>query len=196
MMFYAAWLLTVFCPMVFGLGRPRRQPGWALAGTAVGIVAGVILVLTGRMLDQTSLGGAVVVLAVLRLARPDAVEIGRLGSAVLALQGSALLVSYGVPVWAALVLGGVAALLPAWLYYRSARFAPPSVQEEALLLALALGLVLGAAPEVESGWRSALILNTTVRAADIAHPIPHWVWLSLAAAAVVGMASRWWRRGS
>ena len=195
MTFYAAWLLTVFCALALGLGQPGRGSGWALAGTVVGIIAGLILVLTGRLLDQVSLGGAVVALALLRLARPGAVEVGRLGSAALALQGSALLMSYGLPVWAALLPGLLAALLPVWLHSRNARFAPVSVQEEALLLVLVLGIVLGAAPEVGSGWRSALILNTTVRAAGTAHPIPHWVLLSLAAATALGVASRWWRRG-
>jgi hypothetical protein len=101
----------------------------------------------------------------------------------------------GLPLIPAAMVAAVVPLVSARLRLRHAAFAPPALRDEALLFALALGLVVAAAPTIVDGWHAATNLKMQGQASQGAAAIPAWT-LSLSAAALVvgGLYSLWSRR--
>jgi hypothetical protein len=184
---------------------PDAHPGAAVASSgrggvaafvwpALGAVAGALVVLFGWTASPIALAGFVIALAVLELTQHRFASIARVGAALLAMQVCGHLALSGVPTFVALPIGAALALLPTWLQRRSASFAPARMHEEALLIVLVLGVVLAAAPEIESGWRSATALNANAVGGGEAAPIPMWALGALGAALLIGCVSRMLRR--
>jgi hypothetical protein len=194
MSFYVVWLLTALASVALGaLPSPSRLA--AVWGMAVGAV----VVPVGWTVSSGGLAALVIALALCELiwlgrAPRQFTALARFGAAVLAMQASGHMAMSGVPMLIALLIGIVLALLPSWLYARSAAFAPARMHEEALLIVLTLGLVLAAAPEIESGWRSATALNANAVGSGDAAPIPMWALGALGATVLVGCISRMLRR--
>jgi hypothetical protein len=105
--------------------------------------------------------------------------------------------SQQLPAPAAIVVAPSVALLSAWLATSRPRFVTELMREEALLFALALGLVAAAAPSVAEGWRAATNLNAPAQNPldTAAMAIPTWT-IALASMALLsgGAFSLWSRR--
>jgi hypothetical protein len=204
MSFYLVWLLCVLGSVVLGAAAPMRasEDGafvWRVSASALGFpvagaLAGALVALFGWTVGAGTLASVVITLALLAIARPRYASIVRFGAALLAMQIAGHLSIAGIPMLLALPIGVVLALLPAWLQARSATFAPARMHEEALLIVLALAVVLGAAPEIESGWRAATALNASAASDPDASPIPTWALGALGAAVLIGCVSRMLRR--
>lgn len=205
MQFYVVWLLTALASVVLGAAAPPVRAdseaglvsgvSRAIFGVPVaGAIVGALAALLGWSVSTGALAGLVIALALLALLTPRYSPVARFGAALLAMQAAVHLFDSGVPMVLALLVGATFALLPAWLQTRGAGFAPARMQEEALLIVLALALVLGAAPEIESGWRSAMALNANAGQGADASPIPMWALGALGAAVLIGCVSRMLRR--
>jgi hypothetical protein len=82
----------------------------------------------------------------------------------------------------------------AYLSQRTPAFAPPLLQEEALVALLALGTLVAVAPTVSQGWRSALALNLADTGASMPL-VPVWMVCFVGAATALGGLWSLWRRG-
>lgn len=84
------------------------------------------------------------------------------------------------------------ALVSAYFTARRPSFASPAMRDEALLLALALGLAAGVFPGLSDGWRSAAALNAGESGAPVAAPA--WMLALVGGLMGAGGLYTWWRR--
>ena len=95
--------------------------------------------------------------------------------------------------WAVAYLAAATpAVVSAYFMARHPSFAPPAVRDEALLLALALGLASAIFPGLSEGWRSAAALNAGEAAA--AGAVPAWILGLVGTLLGAGGLYTWWRR--
>jgi|GEM_PF-1693066 len=194
MQFYAFWTLCGLAAVVLAAQVPAsKSPLPFVALGAAGFLAGPLLFRGSVALSAAYLGVLVVCLAVIQLLRPQTWMAAALGAGLIAAQAGAMLASEGLPVMLAVLMTAVLLAVPISLSVRQPRFAPSVIREEALLIVLVLGIVVAAAPEVASGWASAVALNsgTPGRAGS---SIPAWALLALGVAAALGGVSRFWRQ--
>ncbi len=105
-----------------------------------------------------------------------------------------VLESYGLPGWIALPLGAGVPVTAAALAYRSRRFAPLGLREDALLAICVLGLVVAASPALSMGWQSAGTMNLEP-GGGVRTAMGPWVPLGLGAVVSLGGLHTLWRRG-
>ena len=77
-------------------------------------------------------------------------------------------------------------LASAWLTNHRPAFAPPVLREEALLVLLIAGVVVGMAPTVAQGWQSAVALNMTTDTGARRAALPVWMLSFVGASVALG----------
>jgi hypothetical protein len=127
-----------------------------------------------------------------RLIHKGDAGIDRVLGGVSAALGGALYAGYGLNVWIAAASAAMVLAIGVWLA-QSQRPSTAPVREAALAT-VALGAVLaGLAPEVATGWRSALILNKTPPPAHVV-AIPGWALAFVSVALLAGVVRGFWVR--
>ncbi len=86
-------------------------------------------------------------------------------------------------------------LASAWLTNHRPTFAPTVLREEALLILLIAGVVVGMAPTVAQGWQSAVALNMTTDTGAPGPLVPVWTLSFVGASVALGGLWSMWRRG-
>lgn len=187
--FYGLWMLCGVSCAVFAADAARRIAN--LVGVSLGLVAGALIVRADRVPDVVWIGGFVFAIAVWRLTKPGKVA-GVATSAAAGLLAAiwvSLFTRPGLPAAAAIPVALAVVVFSAWMGARDARFAPPVIHDEALMLLVLLGAALAVAPGVAAGWQSATALNLTLddkRAAAFA--VPEWTILVMLASVSLGGA--------
>jgi hypothetical protein len=133
-------------------------------------------------------------MAATRLLRPPHPAIMAIAAGALAAEWAGLIHAQGVMQPVAIVSAAALPLASAYLAQRSPAFAPPLLQEEALVALLALGGVVAIAPTVAQGWRSALALNLADTGASMPF-VPVWMVCFAGASTALGGLWSLWRRG-
>ena len=188
-------LLGVLCAIGAATLAAVSGPRWAgPIGASVGFAAGAAWLGFGAIVSPGLAGLVAAGAAGLVLARPAwaplaAVAAGLLAAfwvPVLRLQGLTIPVAVGLA-----ILVPLAAIL---LSFRGARFAPLAELEGALLLVVAVGLALAAAPQVAQGWRSAGIMNLEYATQAVPRAGAGIVGALTGILALGGGYALWWRR--
>jgi hypothetical protein len=189
----ALWFVCGLGTAIFAALHPMRR-GAAVA-FAVSAVAGAWWSYVGVPIDASpaTLGGIVASIAALYLTRAPRPVYAIALAGLLAGVWLGTLTSAGWPLAAA--VAGAVPLISARLRARHAAFAPPPLRDEALIFALALGVVVAAAPTIVDGWHAATNLKMQAPEPGSAAVIPAWT-LSLSGAALFlgGLYSLWSRR--
>ncbi|MEO5923171.1 MAG: hypothetical protein ABIR70_05020 [Bryobacteraceae bacterium] len=183
----ALWLLAGIGAVVFSTGAavPRR-----VAGVAVGFGLSAWLLWDG-VPDAATVAGFAALVAGFKLYRPGWVTLPAFCGGLLAAVLGALLAADGVPNWIAWFCAAIVPLVSIALASRNSNFAPESVQEEGMLLMLALGLGAAVGPALVDGWRSAGAMNIAGETANNAFPA--WVISAAGASTLIGGAWSLWR---
>lgn len=188
--FHVFWILCGFGAAVFATTATN---GWqGRLGLALGFAAAAIGARPGHLPDPAWAGGLTALAVVFHIFRPGRRVLAAACGGVLAGLWCSLLQMQGVPLAPALALAIALPVASALLAARRPAFAPPELQEEALLIVLGLALVVAVFPSVREGWRSAVALNLAMeRNSAVA---PAWGLLLGASAAVLGGFFSFWRR--
>jgi hypothetical protein len=104
-----------------------------------------------------------------------------------------LLRMQGVPSLAGVAAAASILALTVWLSQARPAFAPPVLQDDALLGVLALGLVLAVLPGILEGWQSAVTLNVGGANSDRAG-LPAWLVFMVVGSLAMGAAHSVWSR--
>jgi len=178
---------------VFAAGAAKSRLNFL--GLAGGFLAGALLMRPDRLPDITWIAGAILACAAFRVARPTAFAnaiVSTCAGAVAAVW-AALFQSQGVPLPAALPLAAGVPACSAWMSFRSPRYAPALIYEEALVMLIVFAAALAAAPGVTAGWQSAGALNLQGSRA-VAQAVPEWTMLTMLISASLGGAYSLWTR--
>jgi hypothetical protein len=189
--------------MLSGLGTAvlatcvRSRTAWlALAAGFATTAAWTIQ--SGRLPDASWIGCVVALIAAWQLVRPDsavAATVAAAGAGALAAIWGSVLQLEAIPRVAALLIGAGTMISTAWLANHRRSFAPPALREEGLLIILAMGVIVGTAPTVAQGWRSAVALNITDTAAAPGQVVSGWTLAFIGASVALGGLWSMWRRG-
>jgi hypothetical protein len=175
----------------------RTRLDWAVLALGFSVTT-TWTIQSGRSVDASWIGCVVAVIAAGQLARPDsatAAAIGAGGAGVAAATWAAVLQLEAIPPAPALVVAGGTLLASAWLTTHRPAFAPTTLREEALLILLIAGVVVGMAPTVAQGWQSAVALNMTVDTGAPGQLVPVWTLSFVGAAVALGALWSIWKRG-
>ena len=148
--------------------------------------------------ESTALVGGIAAVATgAMLIRPQYIRWAPVVAAVLAGMWIPVIASVRVPIVMAFIVAAAVPLTAAWLRRTDPAFAPASMCEEALLLVLAIGVVVAAAPTIADGWQAAANLKLQGPAAESASnmALPMWAVTTACAALLCGgLYSLWSRR--
>ncbi|MEO8256293.1 MAG: hypothetical protein ABI868_03010 [Acidobacteriota bacterium] len=196
MTFQALWMLSALGTAVLAT-VVRTRPG--AAALAIGFVATAAwTVQSGLPVDASWIGCLVALAAAGQLASPDAgaaAIVGAAGAGVVAAAWGAVLQAEGIPLALALGITGVTMISSVWLTNQRPVFAPTVLREEALLILLAAGVLVGMTPTVVQGWQSAVALNMAATPGASAQLVPVWTLSFVGAAVALGALRSAWRRG-
>lgn len=168
-----------------------RYPVLAAFGT--GFVALSLWTRLEGVPGPAPIGILVTVVVLLQLARPGFFPLTGFASGVLSGFGVPILQAQGVAVVPAFLMALGLPLLAILLALRRPMFAPLPLFEDALLMVLALGLIVAAAPAVASGWQAARVMNLEYEAAA-EETLAAWVpALGVLALLLGGGHALWWR---
>ena len=183
----ALWLLCGIGAVVFSTGAavPRR-----LAGVVAGFGLTSWLLRAG-VPDPASVAGFAALVAGCKIYRPAWITLPAFCGGLLAAVLGVLLREQGLPSPYALLLCAAIPAVSIALASRSSNFAPESMQEEGVLLMLALGLGAAVGPALIEGWRSAGAMNVAAEATN--NIMPAWVLSVAAASTFIGAAWSLWR---
>ena len=175
--------------MLCGLGSTilatTAATKWDAAALAAGYAASTAFTFTSTLPDAAWTGVAVAFVAALRIFRPRVPLLAPACGGVLAGITSALLQAQGLPAPLALSLSAAVLAMSALLTAKLPAFAPEALREEALLVAVGLGLAVATLPEISAGWHSALVLNREEQH-SANHVIANWVFVLSAASVALG----------
>lgn len=152
---------------------------------AAGFAASAAFTFTSTLPDAAWTGVVVAVVAALRIFRPRVAFLAPACGGVLAGITGALLQTQGLPAALALTLSGAVLAMSALLTAKLPAFAPEALREEALLVAVGLGLAVATLPEMSAGWHSALVLNREEQH-SANQVIANWVFVLSAASVALG----------
>lgn len=188
---HALWLLCALGTPAFAARAAGRRS--RLLAMVAGFVAASALAAAGRIPDAQAAGAAAAVAAFVYLVAPRHGWLAAALGGVVAGTSIGVLALLGLPVAAGVpaMLGVLA--LTVWLTRTRPSFAPDRLQEEALLGAGLLGLVVAALPGVLDGWQAARNLNVAVEAI-LAPAIPFWTLGLVAACGLLGAGHAVWIR--
>jgi hypothetical protein len=203
--FNALWMLCGLAAAIFAtfVAFPVETPGdgkengqrlvvWsALAG---GFALTSWWTRSGHPVDAAWVGGMVAVLAAAQLVRPGYPATLTAAAGSLAGLWASLVQAQGLPQPFAVASGAALPLASAFLSLQTPAFAPPLLQEEALVAILALGLVVAVSPTIAQGWQAALALNLVDRGASLP-PVPVSMVSFVGASTFLGALWSLWRRG-
>jgi hypothetical protein len=147
-----------------------------------------------RVIDASWIGGLAAILAAWQLFRPGSPLVMLAAAGALAALWGALLQVWGVPRLLAVPIAAVVPVVSAVLATRLPSFAPPLLREDAMLAILVLAVMVGVAPTITEGWRSAQVLNTT-DPTGASSPLPIWMMSFAGASLALGGLWSLWRRG-
>ena len=181
-----------------------RHRGWIRAGMiylaiTIGVVAAWILLAPKGFYDTFPGGGSHWVSVLPPYNEHLERDFGAtgLGLAVLAALAAiwmAMLRVEGLPWSAAAAVALTPPLLASYLTASQPLFGPRIVRDEALLIAVTLGLSVAVAPGILEGWRSATTLN--IQGKDVAgQTMPLWPLMLTAGSVGLGGLVALWRRG-
>lgn len=183
---------TVFATATVGVVSSfARTMNWIALATGFGLTTWLG---SGQPIDASWIGGLVAILVAWQLLRPGRPFLALAAAGALAALWASLLQVLGVPRLLAVPLAAIAPIVSASLARRRPAFAPLLLREEAMLTILILALVVGMAPTVSQGWRSALALNVTGKSGPSAL-VPIWMMSLVGASMALGGLWSLWRRG-
>jgi hypothetical protein len=165
----------------------------AARGAAALVFVAVAVLLYERVPTVALASTGIAVAAALMLLRPAWPRVALACAAACAALWAAVLQQQGLALPLALGIAGAAPLAASLLARRRARFAPPALRDEALVLVGACALILAVAPGLIAGWRSAVALQATPLGADAAPAAP-WPFAVAAACIALGGVYSVWRR--
>lgn len=192
MLVSAFGILCGFAVVVFiAASRPGIR---ALTSTAVVAVLTFVALPAGSLPDPVWSALGALGLAALLLWRPELSLIAAGAAGAAATGWYSLLVAQGLGVWPSLAVVGLLTVAVLVLHWRSERFAPAHLREEALLIVAAFALIVACWPAVEAGYRSATVL-TAERVSAPALAEARWaLQLSLSLVLLGGLYGYWKRR--
>ena len=190
--YHVMWMLCALGAITFGAAAARSRGRMAAfwGGFAMAAAWGV-----WRGLPDAPVVGALAAVAVAAyLFLPRYGWIAAAGGGLLGAVWPELLWLQGISRVVAWPVVLLAIALAAWLARTRPQFAPKVLEDDALLVVMATGLVLAVLPGVLDGWQAALALNMSGPVAG-ADSLPRWLVAVVAGALLVGgMHSVWSRR--
>lgn len=185
------WLLCMVAAVAHG-GRKLSGVGAVVQlALGFGLTFGAAIFLSPQ---PGWIGFLVAVFAGWRLIHKGMAGVDRVLAGVSAALAGALYAGHGLNVWIAAASAAAVLAIGVWIA-QSPRSSIARVRDAALAI-VALGAVLaGLAPEVATGWRSALILNKTPPPAHVV-AIPGWALAFVALALLAGAVRGFWVRRS
>jgi hypothetical protein len=188
--YHVLWMLCALGAIAFGATAARSwgrvaafAAGFAAAGAGVAI----------RGLPDAAVVGAVAAAAVvLYLCRPRYALVAVAAGGALGGVWPELLWMQGLPRPVAWPAAALVVALPVWLARSRPGFAPPVLQDDALLGVLAMGVGLAVLPGVLDGWQAALALN--IGAAGGGGSLPPWLVAAVMFALLMGALHSVWSR--
>jgi hypothetical protein len=182
--------------MLCGLGAATFATAaigrWYAAALALGFAATAAWTGPGRLPDPAWTGGAVALIAIAQLVRPRVQFLTVACGGSLAGVMASLLRTEGLTTVPAIIGAVMLPAIAACLAARRRDFLPAALQEEALLLVFALGLVVAVIPAISAGWSTALVLNREA-SSSMNQVISAWVLLLSGASAMLGGLYSVWR---
>ena len=191
---YACSVLSHAVGMVCCLGAATLATSVAGRRDLVASVLGFGVATFWLRPEPLSVGGLVVVVAVLGLGRLRVESLHAAAAGLLAGLWGHVLQGYGLPGWSAMPLAAVVPGVAVVLSRRNPRFAPVALREDALLAITVLGLAVAAAPAFSLGWRSAAAMNLEP-GSGVQPTTGVWVPLGLGVVVSLGGLHTLWRRG-
>lgn len=183
---------AVFATAVGGVvSTVTRMMTWITLATGFALMTWFV---SNRVIDASWIGGLVTILAVWQLLRPGHPLIVTAAAGALAALWGALLLAAGAPRLVTVPVSAVVPMVSAWLTARTPAFAPQLLREDATLVILLLAVMVGVAPTIAEGWRSAHVLNATDPTGASAF-LPIWMMSFVGASMALGGAWSLWRRG-
>ena len=188
--FHVLWMLCALGAIAFAATAARA---WRhVAVFAAGFVAGAAWAALRGLPDAPLVGAAAAAAVVLYLRRPRWALLAVATGGALGGLLPELLWLQGVPHYAAWPAAAVVVALPVWLARSRPWFAPPVLQDDALLGVLGMGLVLAVLPGVLDGWQSALALN--ISPAEAGGQLSPWLVAVVSGALLMGAVHSVWSR--
>ncbi len=188
--FHVLWMLSALGAIAFGATAARS---WRrVAAFAAGAVSGAGGVAVGGLPDAPVAGAAAAGAVVLYLLRPRWAPLAIATGGALGGLLPELLWLQGVPRYAAWPAAAIVVTLPVWLGRSRPGFAPPVLQDDALLGVLAIGIVLAVLPGIMDGWQSALALN--ISATGSGGSLSPWLVAVVLGALLLGALHSVWSR--
>jgi len=183
---------AVFATAIGGVvSTVRRILTWIALATGFVLMTWFV---SNRVVDASWIGGLVAILAAWQLLRPGYPLVVVAAAGALAALWGVLFAAAGAP---RLVTVPVSAMVPAvsaFLTARAPAFAPRLLREDATLVVLLLAVMVGVAPTISDGWRSAHVLNAADPTGASAF-LPIWMMSFVGASMALGGAWTLWRRG-
>jgi hypothetical protein len=168
-----------------------RTMTWIALATGFALMTWFV---SNRVIDASWIGGLAAILAAWQLVRPGRLLVVMAAAGAMAALWGTLLQVAGVPRLLAVPVSAIVPVVSASLAARRPTFAPQLLREDATLAMLLLAVMVGAAPTISEGWRSAHVLNATdPTAASVFLPI--WMMSFVGAAMALGGVWSLWRRG-
>jgi hypothetical protein len=178
------WLLA----MLGGLGLSVPRPSAAQIALLAAAASATLLAGWYLRISPQAAGIILATLAMWGLVAKPSVP-GQAGAGAAFGLAAALHITHGVSPWLAIPLVAIPA---AACFLLSA---PEGRIKAVLLAAVAAGSpLIGLAPDVAAGWRSAQALGAALPAQAQAPASPTWVWISIALALAAGMVRGFWSR--
>jgi hypothetical protein len=174
--------------------RVRRDQLAAWLALAGGFALTSWWIQSGRPVDAAWVGGPVAVLSAAQLVRPSHPAYLTAASGALAGLWASLILAQGLPQPFAIASGAALPVASGFLSMRTPVFAPPLLQEEALIAILALAVVVAVSPTIAQGWQAALALNLVDRGASMPL-VPVSMVSFVGASTLLGALWSLWRRG-
>jgi hypothetical protein len=188
--YHVLWMLCALGAIAFGAMAGRS---WGrVAAFGAGFAAAAAGVAMRGLPDAPVVGAVAAVAVVLYLSRPRYALVAVAAGGALGGIWPELLWMQGLPRVVAWPAAALVVALPVWLARSRPGFAPPVLQDDALLGVLAMGAVLAVLPGVIDGWQAALALN--IGAAEGGGSLPPWLVAAVMVALVMGAVHSVWSR--
>jgi hypothetical protein len=188
--YHLLWMLCALGAIAFGATAARS---WGrVAAFGAGFATAAAGVALRGLPDAPVIGAVAAAAAVLYLFRPRYALVAVAAGGALGGVWPELLWMQGLPRGVAWPVAALVVALPVWLARSRPAFAPPVLQDDALLGVLAMGVVLAVLPGVLDGWQSALALN--VSAAEGGSSLPPWLLAAVTGALLMGAFHSVWSR--
>ena len=183
---------AVFATAILGVASTfTRTMTWIALASGFALMTWFV---SNRVIDASWIGGLVAILAAWQLLRPGPPLVVMAAAGALAALWGTLLQIAGVPRLMAVAVSAIVPVVSAALTARRSNFAPQLLREDATLAVFLLAVMVGVAPTVSEGWRSAHVLNATDSTAASVF-LPTWMMSFVGAATVLGGVWSLWRRG-